>query len=304
MTGDLSTLERDTITLPAPAKINLSLHVCGKRADGYHLLDSLVCFAGVGDFVTATRANDFSLSITGPFGNELTADDDNLVLKAARFLNGQGSGRNGAALALDKRLPVASGIGGGSSDAAAAIRACAILWNMDTTQLSRDAVARLGADVPVCLARKPTRMMGIGERLEDVPALPSAWLVLVNPMQPLSTKTVFAALGGRHSGDAPGLPPRFPDVRALAEYLKTCINDLAAPATEALPVIGDILTALTATPNCLLARLSGSGPTCFGLFPDAAAAKTAAAAVAEHRPDWWAVAAPLLSDADNIETLR
>ncbi|TAL01154.1 MAG: 4-(cytidine 5'-diphospho)-2-C-methyl-D-erythritol kinase [Rhodospirillaceae bacterium] len=291
------TSSRDAVSLPAPAKINLSLHVCGKRADGYHLLDSLVCFAGVADIVTARHANDLRLAISGPFADALSADEDNLVLKAARFLAARDERTPKAHLTLEKHLPVASGIGGGSSDAAATLIACGQLWNIDTASIPNTEIATaLGADVPVCLARVPKRMTGIGEHLEPVPVLPPAWLVLVNPQRPLATKAVFNALKGRHSGPAPTLPSRFNDVRDLASYLAACTNDLAAPAAETLPDIGLVLTTVGGATGCLLARLSGSGPTCFGLFGTQAEAQNAAAAIAARQPVWWVVAAPILSN--------
>ncbi len=282
----------ETLREAAPAKINLFLQICGKRADGYHLLDSLVVFAAVGDEIAAEDSEQWSLDIDGPFAGSLSAGDDNLVLRAARYLAARRGGPAGAALRLTKNLPVASGIGGGSSDAAAAIRACARLWDLEVERLDAGDVAQaLGADVPVCLARKPTRMTGIGETLSPAPPLPPFALVLANPRIALSTATVFKALGGRHSGKAAALPDSFADVRDFAVWLNGCTNDLMAPAREQLPVIRDVIAALTGTNDCLLARLSGSGPTCFGLYPTLRAAENAAAFLQKSRPDWWVAAA-------------
>lgn len=271
----------------APAKINLALHVTGRRADGYHLLDSLVVFAGVGDSVRVAFDAEPGLTIDGPKGPGLAASDDNLVLRAARFL-----GEENSAISLTKRLPVASGIGGGSADAAATLRAICRLRGGTLPDPATTAV--LGADVPACLIGKPLRMRGIGEVLADVPALPPAHLVLVNPGVSVSTPDVFRALERR---DNPGLPP-MPALRTaadLAGYLSTCRNDLEPAARRLVPSIGAVLAALEARPGCLLARMSGSGATCFGLFAEGLTATAAAAAVEQAHPGWWVAAAPILS---------
>ncbi len=284
------------ITVTAPAKINLTLHVCGQRADNYHLLDSLVVFAGVGDRITVSPADHLQLKMTGPFGGALANEPDNLVLRAARLLAATHKVTRGANITLEKNLPVASGIGGGSADAAATLVACGRLWNTGPLTLKdTDIAAALGADVPVCLRGVPAFMSGIGEIIEAAPTLPEAWLVLVNPGEPLATKAVFAALAGRFS---PAMArdgfKTLADAKSLADALKLYTNDLALPALEILPSIAAVLTALEETPGCLLARLSGSGPTCFGLFGNGAAAATAAAQLAAAHPRWWAVAAPVL----------
>ncbi|TGN53898.1 4-(cytidine 5'-diphospho)-2-C-methyl-D-erythritol kinase [Paracoccus liaowanqingii] len=264
----------------APAKLNLALHVTGRRADGYHLLDSLVCFAAIGDRIALTPGP-LSLTIDGPFAAGLSADADNLCLRAARLAGGQ------AAITLTKALPVASGIGGGSADAAAVLRGLARMGHP-----LPDRSERLGADVPVCLAGSPARMQGIGELLTPLPALPTLHLVLVNPGVAVPTPAIFARLGRR---DNPPLPPvpAFPDAPALIGWLQTVRNDLQPPAIAAAPVIADVLQALEAS-GARLARMSGSGATCFGLFPDASQAAAAAAALA--RNGWWAVASELAPD--------
>jgi len=269
----------------APAKVNLFLHVVGKRADGYHLLDSLAVFAAIGDRVAATASDSLSLSLTGPFAAGLIAEPDNLVLRAARALADAVGTAPRAALVLDKHLPVASGIGGGSADAAAAVRLLCRLWRVAPDQAVLRALAiRLGADVPVCLRSRPTRMGGIGERLDPAPALPECGLVLVNPGVAVATADVFRT---RRAGFSPpaALPDGWADAASMAATLRDLGNDLEPPAIALCSVIADVLAALRTRPDCLLARMSGSGATCFGLFPDAAAAQRAAAALV--RPGWW-----------------
>jgi 4-diphosphocytidyl-2-C-methyl-D-erythritol kinase len=264
----------------APAKVNLYLHVTGRRADGYHLLDSLAVFPAVGDVVTAAAGDAVSLAVAGPFGAVLADDPDNLVLRAARALR-RGAGA-GAALRLEKNLPVASGIGGGSADAAAALRVLAEFWGVDVAL--PEIAARLGADVPVCLGRRAAVMGGVGEVLGAAPGLPAFGLVLVNPGVAVATPAVFRARTGAFSAPA-ALPAGWDDAAAMAADLARLRNDLEAPAMAVAPVIGEVLAALRAVPWVLLARMSGSGATCFGICQTAAAAEAAAAALA--RPGWW-----------------
>lgn len=274
----------------APAKINLHLHLTGRRDDGYHLLDSLVVFAPFGDRLRVRPARTLSLAIDGPFAGALAGEDpdSNLVLRAARSLAAASGIGTGAALALGKNLPVASGIGGGSSDAAAALRALARLWRIDPRLADRLALD-LGADVPVCLRARPTRMQGIGEILTEAPPLPPLHLVLVNPGVPVSTGAVFRA--AREAGFRPPavLPPGWEDATALAATLAGLSNDLEAPAIALAPAIAAVLEALRATPGCLLARMSGSGATCFGLYATAPEAHAAAAALSPRARSerWW-----------------
>lgn len=265
----------------APAKVNLTLHVTGRRDDGYHLLDSLVVFAGAGDRVTVAPGD--GLTLTGPMAAQVPAGSDNLVMRAAALMGG-------AAVVLEKRLPVASGVGGGSSDAAAVLRALA---RMGRARPDPAHVLALGADLPVCLrAPGPQRMEGIGETLTPLPALPDCHLVLVNPGVPVPTGAVFSGLARRDNAPMPAAIPAFADAAAFGEFLHRCRNDLEAPARAVAPAIGDVLTALAATPGCLLARMSGSGATCFGLFARADQAKSAARALT--RPGWWVQAAQVL----------
>lgn len=270
----------------APAKINLTLHVTGRRADGYHLLDSLVVFAGVGDRVTVEPDAALSLAVTGPMAAGLSGEGDNLVLRAARAMGVK------ARIVLDKHLPVSSGIGGGSADAAATLRALARMAGRALPEAG--AVLALGADVPVCLAGRPVRMTGIGEGLGAVPTLPAAWLVLVNPRVGVSTPAVFKALARADNAPMPREVPRLRGVAELAAFVQMQRNDLEAPAMALQPVIGRVKAALSAQAGCMVARMSGSGATCFGLFADPLAASAAARAIRAAEPEWWVADAPVL----------
>jgi len=284
----------EAVTVEALAKVNLSLHVVGRRADGYHLLDSLIAFAGVGDTLIAVPADGFSLTVGGPTATLLPPGEVNIVEKAARALAAAASLRPDAALSLTKRLPVAAGIGGGSADAAAALKALVRLWKLDLPEADLLALGlKLGADVPVCLAGRATTLSGIGEGLTPAPKLPPAWLVLVNPMQSCSTPAVFKARQGPFSTSMPLL--RAPiDAADLAAELACRRNDLTEPAIGLVPVIGDALALIGGQTGCLLARMSGSGATCFGLFAGRADADAAAAALSRARPDWWVAGAELV----------
>jgi len=283
------------VELFAPAKVNLFLHVTGRRADGYHLLDSLVVFAGVGDSLRLAAADDLSLTLDGPTAGALTVEADNIVLKAARLLARHAGIAPRAAIHLTKRLPVAAGIGGGSTDGAAALRGLRVLWGLSVPDADLAALGlQLGADLPVCLRGRPTRMEGIGEILSPASTLPPAWLVLVNPGVALSTPSVFKARAAGFSPPAP-LTAAPATASALAAALLQRGNDLTAPAIALAPVIGDVLQAIDATPACLLSRMSGSGATCFGLFEDETAARAAAAQLAAAHPSWWTAPAPLVS---------
>lgn len=270
----------------APAKINLHLHVVGRRDDGYHLLDSLVAFAGIGDRLSVTPADELSLSVVGPFAAALQAETDNLVLRAARAVAAQAGIEATGRMVLEKNLPVASGIGGGSADAAAALRLLCRFWRLEFPAGMLDQLAvRLGADVPVCIASRPTMMSGIGETLAPAPKLPQVGIVLVNPGIAVSTPAVFRSRPSSFS-----LPAQFPeegwqDVDALVASLHATRNDLELSAWTLAPPIGDALAALSAVPECLMSRMSGSGATCFGLFASAGAA--CEAAVGMRRAGWW-----------------
>jgi 4-diphosphocytidyl-2-C-methyl-D-erythritol kinase len=288
-----------SLRVMAPAKINLYLHVVGKRADGFHLLDSLVVFAGLVDTVQIQPALDLSLEIVGPFGSALSLESaktgtENLVLRAARALAAH-CGRDPAVkLTLTKVLPIASGIGGGSADAAATLKGLVRYWDLDLDADTLDGIAAgLGADVPVCLRDKPTSVQGIGNVLTPAVALPPAWLVLANPGLPVSTQQVFRNRQGGFSAPAPiDRPPQ--DAAQLAAMLKLRTNDLGATARSLVPAIGQVLAALETTSDCLLARMSGSGGTCFGLYATDIQAKAADQMLRDAHPTWWIASAPLL----------
>ena len=268
----------------APAKVNLFLRVTGRRADGYHTLDSLAVFAEARDKLIATASQHLSLAVAGPEAQALATEGDNLVLRAARALADATGTAHGAALTLEKHLPVASGIGGGSADAAATLRLLDALWNTGlTTGRLREIAATLGADVPVCIESRPVRMEGIGEILSEPPALPEFGLLLANPRIALPTPQVFRARMGAFSPPA-DMPARLASAGALAEWLIPLGNDLQSAAMSLCPAVAEVLAAIAAQPDCLLARMSGSGATCFGIFPSGAAA----AAAAERLPRaWW-----------------
>jgi 4-diphosphocytidyl-2-C-methyl-D-erythritol kinase len=293
-------LSPEPVRRAAPAKINLYLHVVGRRPDGFHLLDSLIAFAGVHDTVVATKASALTLAVEGPFAAALSAEADNLVLRAARALADAAGVRPWAALRLVKRLPVASGIGGGSADAAAALAAAGELWRITHKPGALAKLAlKLGADVPVCLAGKAAQVGGIGEKIDPAPPLPRAPLVLVNPRVPLPTPAVFRARSGAFSKPAPlASAPR--DARDLAEALAARRNDLTDAALGLVPEIKSILAALEAQPGCLLARMSGSGATCFALFARDEEARAAAAALSAAKPGWWVEASELASDTSAL----
>ncbi|SDI47785.1 4-(cytidine 5'-diphospho)-2-C-methyl-D-erythritol kinase [Lutimaribacter saemankumensis] len=261
----------------APAKINLTLHVTAQRPDGYHMLDSLVVFADVGDRLGFTPGPDMALDVTGPFAAGVPADDRNLVWRAARSAGWTGH------IALEKNLPHGAGIGGGSSDAAAVLRhlGCADLETAES----------LGADVPVCLSAVPKRMQGIGEILTPLPGLPELDIVLVNPGGHVATPDVFDALSEKVNDQMDGLESWITR-NGFVRWLASQRNDLQAPAVALVPQIADVLDALS---GAELARMSGSGATCFGVYPDRMQAMAAAARIAQSNPGWWSVAARTIS---------
>jgi len=269
-----------TVEVFAPAKINLTLHVTGQRSDGYHELDSLVAFLDVGDTILAEPAEHLTLSVSGPFAADVPTNDDNLVLRAARLLDCN----EGAKITLIKHLPVASGIGGGSADAAATVRALCALWQTPWPEISR--LAELGADIPVCMQSGLTRMRGIGDRLDGLGPTPKLNLVLINPGVAVPTPVVFKALQKK---DNPGLGNQVPTPNDCSEleqwiaWLADQRNDLEDPAVQEFPIIEDVLSELRRLPGCLLARMSGSGATCLGIYRD----KPDLARLTDRRPDWW-----------------
>ncbi|HEX3485053.1 MAG TPA: 4-(cytidine 5'-diphospho)-2-C-methyl-D-erythritol kinase [Micropepsaceae bacterium] len=288
------------VSVFAPAKINLFLHVGEKRDDGYHALESLVAFAETGDRLTFAPADDVRLDIVGPFANRLLRGEDNLVLKAARALKAAarpGTGISlGAAIRLEKNIPVAAGLGGGSADAAAALRGLNAFWKLGLAESELLQLATtLGSDVPACLLSRTCWMEGRGEFVKDVPPLPNFPIILVNPGVLVPTGPIFADLNARTGVAAMRPPGRLETVWDLVAYLADAANDLEAPACRFAPLIEDVLSALDREPGCVLAQMSGSGATCFGLFEQEQFALGAAERIAQDHRDWWVRATRLAS---------
>lgn len=280
-----------TATVRAPAKINLYFNVTGRRADGYHLVDSLVGFTKLGDELTIKAGEPLDIVSDGPFADRMPPPYKNLVYQAAQTLADNAGVQARAHVTITKNLPVAAGIGGGSTDAAAAMKALSALWGVasDSVDLYELGLT-LGSDVPACLLAKTTYAAGIGEVLEEAPSLPPAGILLVNPGVALVTASVFQA---RRGGFNP--PDRFQDspkdAAALAVLLSDRGNDLTEAAIRLCPVIRNVLSALEAAPGCHLARMTGSGATCFGIFDDLQAAEAAAPSITED--GWWVAATEL-----------
>ena len=284
----------------APAKINLYLHVGAVRDDGLHDLASLFVFASDGDEVAAVLDDELSLKIVGPFANGLAPFDvnDNLVLRAAHGLRTAFQINMGAKITLTKNLPIAAGIGGGSADAAAALRTLMTLWDCKPDDETLHNLAfSLGADVPACLEREPVNVSGAGEILNKGPAIGQVWVTLVNPLVDMPTGPVFRCFdAGVAQGTFPASPCQLapapiPTPEGIGELVRTTRNDLEAPAISLAPIIGETLAFLRETPSCLGARMSGSGATIFGLYPDAQSAEDAAKAAEEN--GWWSMASQL-----------
>ena len=280
----------------APAKVNLALHVTRRREDGYHDLESLVVFADVADDLEATPAKADSLVITGPFAKAL-GQGDNLVTRAVAAFRAQWPDAVEAQLAmtLRKNLPVAAGIGGGSADAAAALRLMAGLSKhpIPLSELSVLAL-RLGADVPACLLSVPLVARGVGEILAPLPEFPTLHIVLVNPLVPVATADIFRRLRAHDNYALPALPSPLTRPAQLGIWLAETRNDLQPPAVKIVPVIGDLIELLGETQGCMLARMSGSGATVFGLFGSSGQAHQAAQVMRAAHPDHWVAAAPLI----------
>ena len=289
----------------APAKINLYLHVTGQRSDGYHELDSVVTFAPIGDVICVLPDDILTLEIVGPEASDLIGFEvsKNLVFRAAHMLAAKYKVTTGAAITLNKVLPVASGIGGGSADAAATLNALVDLWKLKPAagELAELALA-LGADVPVCLMSRPLRMTGIGEKLHETPAMLNGIFVLVNPRVSQPTPDVFAELHRgkwKPSGFSSALPSDM-DFYSFVSELKSRANDLEQPAIRLAPVIEDVLMVISAQANCRLARMSGSGATCFGLFQRIEEAEAAATEIRRQHPDWWVQTAGLGDEGHDL----
>lgn len=271
----------------APAKVNLFLHVGQKRSDGYHEIESLVVFASVGDELTLEQADTLSLEIEGPFAGALKNEPENLVLRAARRFGELAQIEAKVRIALTKNLPVASGIGGGSSDAAATLRGLSRL-NRGRTNLQAlwDIAPELGSDVPVSVLPGCWLMSGRGERFSSINDFPTLDALLVNSGAPVSTADVYAALGERTGTGSANRPPRLTRMADVVDFLGSTRNDLEQPARSLCPIIGEQLALLEGS-GALLARMSGSGATCFGLYPDGVTAQMAAEKIAREHPNWW-----------------
>jgi 4-diphosphocytidyl-2-C-methyl-D-erythritol kinase len=281
----------------APAKLNLALHVTGRRSDGYHTLDTLVAFAGLGDELTALPAPGDTLAITGPFARTLVGAPNNLVLRAVAAYRARWPARlpAGLALTLAKNLPVAAGLGGGSADAAAALRLCAALGGGETSLADLFELALgLGADVPMCLHSRPARVGGIGDVLAPLASFPACHVVLVNPLAPVATAEVFRRLAHPGNPGLPALPDPLTRPAQLGLWLDGTRNDLEPAAIALVPAIAPLIAELGAASGCMLARMSGSGATVFGLFGSSAQAHQAAHDLRAAHPTHWVAAAPLI----------
>lgn len=283
----------------APAKVNLALHVTGRREDGFHLLHSLCVFTELGDQLSASPAREDGLTVSGPFGGDLPTGRSNLVIRAVEKFRARFPDMlpHGVAIHLEKHLPVAAGLGGGSADAAAVLR---ILARMATAPISDADLfalsATLGADVPMCLLSQTCEVMGIGERIRPLATFPQMHLVLVNPLEPVATPDVFRRLASRDNPPMPALPEAMDRPAMLSLWLADTRNDLQPPASEVVPGIVPIVAAIGHTHGCVLARMSGSGATCFGLYGSAAAAHQAAHDLREKLTGYWVAATPILTE--------
>ncbi|MEM6372677.1 MAG: 4-(cytidine 5'-diphospho)-2-C-methyl-D-erythritol kinase [Pseudomonadota bacterium] len=286
------TTDKVSVRVFAPAKINLALHVTGQRSDGYHLLDTLVAFADIGDWVSLSTTGPPDLSVTGPESvPELSGIDNIMNFTASHFWTPDVR----LSMALEKNLPMASGIGGGSADAAATYRG--ILWlreavegkdaPLDPTKDDARLLMKIGADVPMCVLSDPARVRGIGEQIEPIADMHPYPIVLVNPRVQVSTPSVFKRLVAKENTGLDPFPDSFEDRDAVLDWLSVQRNDLQGPAVQDCPAIADVLDALEQTGTCRLARMSGSGATCFGLFDRVHKATAAAEAIRAAHPDWW-----------------
>ena len=280
----------------APAKVNLALHVVGRRADGYHLLDSIAVFADCADVIAVGPAEKLSLAVTGPFASHAPADRSDLAWRAAEAFCAHIGRAPTVRIRVEKNIPAGAGLGGGSADAAAVLLALNEFFEagIPTAELALIGLG-LGADVPMCLCGRALRARGVGEDIAPIEGWPPLPLVLIWPGRAVPTTEVFAALAERDNAplpEPPAVPPPAPSPSAMAVadvavWLARCRNDLEAPALKIAPEIGDVLAALRGTEGCLLARMSGSGSACFGLYAEAAEAKAAAARITTARQDSW-----------------
>ncbi|EKF19918.1 4-(cytidine 5'-diphospho)-2-C-methyl-D-erythritol kinase [Nitratireductor pacificus] len=278
--------------MTAPAKVNLALHITGQREDGYHLMDSLVAFTDAGDRIDVEAAETDEIVVSGPFAAHVPIGGGNLIARARDLLRGSFGAGAPVRLHLEKNLPVASGVGGGSSDAATALRLLCTHWGIPANPATLSALGlRLGADLPMCLAARPLMARGIGDAIEELPRFPPLPLVLVNPGIPLATADVFSALEKRDNAPLPALEAleALDDIAGAAAWLNMARNDLEPAARSLVPQVGEVLEAL-ADAGALTARMSGSGATCFGIFPSLFMARRAEKTLGEAHPDWFILA--------------
>lgn len=294
----MSEADAAVFTEAAPAKVNLALHVIGRRADGYHELESLVVFVDVVDEISARSAKADRLRVNGPFAAATGNSESNLVMRAVRAFRNRWPDRlpDGLEIELTKNLPVAAGIGGGSADAAAMLRLLARMGDGDVplAELQEIALA-LGADVPMCLLSQPSEVRGVGEIVHRLRGFPPTHLVLVNPLVPVATADVFRRLESRTNPPMPALPQPLTRPAQLGLWLAETRNDLEPAAVALLPAIGELLREMRVLDGCALARMSGSGGTVFGLFGSAAQAHQAAHEMRARYPDYWVAAAPAIA---------
>jgi len=277
-----------SVALRAPAKINLALHVTGRRPDGYHLLDSIAVFADVADRITIEPGEKFVLSLSGPFAKHAPGDASDLAHRAANAFFAHTGLASACSIRVEKNIPAGAGLGGGSADAAAVLAGLNQCLDAGVSPEALDALGlELGADVPMCLQGRTLRARGIGEAIEYLDGWPPLPLVLVWPGRTVSTAEVFKSLARRDNSPLPEPPATPRGVGDVATWLATCRNDLEPPACAIAPEVATVLDALRDTSGCLLARMSGSGSACFGLYEDAEFAEAAAGRIAASRPKWW-----------------
>ena len=287
------------ISLLAPAKVNLFLHISGKRSDGLHLLDSLITFAGIYDSITIKPSPELNLSLKGPFSNKNISIENNLVLKATKALAKYSNIEPKIDIVVTKEIPVASGLGGASVDAAATLKLLKIYWDLNIGNRALYNIAEnLGADVPACLVGKTIRVEGVGEILKEAKELPPCWFVFVNPGTQLITKEVFElrsdVFNNKYKNE------KYPDnIHELEQMFSKTQNGLLKPAIQLVPEIELVIKKLRDTKNIIDARLNGSGATCFGIFPTENDAKIAVQTITKGNPHWWIKAAPLINKWDD-----
>ncbi|MBL4892943.1 MAG: 4-(cytidine 5'-diphospho)-2-C-methyl-D-erythritol kinase [Rhizobiaceae bacterium] len=286
----------------APAKINLALHITGQRNDGYHLLDSLVVFTALGDELLLSTSDDTledRLELSGLFSDDLSNDGDNLVMRTVSLLRealaSQGIAAPAVHIELQKNLPVSSGIGGGSADAAATLRGLKQLWNFHLEDTILEVAKRLGADVPMCLQSSPLRAQGMGDKITLLDGVGGFHLLLVNPGVSIATMDIFNALSNKNNAGM-----KFSHFQNV-EMLSSTRNDLQEPAISHAPIIQSVLDALAALPQVQFSRMSGSGATCFGVFETVEDAESAQIALSNQHPEWWVMSTTLIDHKEELD---